>query len=164
MVSPSWTEIKVATDTWRRFLLMNKFEEIHRNDDERQTLTTRHIHNWASFLLWPSCLILSGAVSNCPLLSLVVYQNLPTWVRREFIFQCHFFLPYHTKEQEELKSLLMRVKESVKAGLKLNIQKTKIIVSDPITSWQMDGETMQTVADFILGLQNHCRWWLQPWN
>ena len=107
---------------------------------QRQTLTTRHIHNWASLLLWPSCLILSGAVSNCPLLSLVVYQNLPTWVRREFIFQCHFFLPYHTKEQEELKSLLMRVKESVKAGLKLNIQKTKIIVSDPITSWQIEGK------------------------
>ena len=53
-------------------------------------------------------------------------------------------------------------KESEKVGLKLNIQKTKIMASSPITSWQTDGET---VADFILGgLQNHCRWWLQPWN
>ena len=60
--------------------------------------------------------------------------------------------------EEELKSLLMKVKEeSEKAGLKLNIQKTKIMASCPITSWQMDGETMETVRDFIfLGLQNHC--------
>ena len=60
----------------------------------------------------------------------------------------------------ELKSLLMKVKEeSEKAGLKLNIQKTKIMASGPITSWQIDGETVGTVADFIfLGLQNHCRW------
>ena len=64
----------------------------------------------------------------------------------------------------ELKSLLMKVKEeSEEAGLKLNIQKTKIMASNPITSWQIDGETMETVADFILGaLQNHCRWLLQP--
>ena len=62
--------------------------------------------------------------------------------------------------EEELKSLLMKVKEeSEKAGLKLNIQKTKIMVSGPITSWQIDEETMETVRDFILGgLQNHCRW------
>ena len=62
--------------------------------------------------------------------------------------------------EEELKSLLMKVKEeSEKAGLKLNIQKTKIMASCPITSWQIDGETVETVADFILGgLQNHCRW------
>ena len=61
------------------------------------------------------------------------------------------------ESKEKLKSLLMRVKEeSQKAGLKLNIQKTKIMVSGPITSWQIDGET---VADFIFGgLQNHCRW------
>ena len=63
-------------------------------------------------------------------------------------------------ESEELKSLLMRVKEeSEKVGLKLNIQKTKIMASSPITSWQIDGETVETVLDFILGgLQNHCRW------
>ena len=55
--------------------------------------------------------------------------------------------------------------ESEKVDLKLNIQKTKIMACDPITSWQLDGETMETVRDFILGgLQNHCRWWLQPWN
>ena len=63
-------------------------------------------------------------------------------------------------ESEELKGFLMKVKEeSEKVGLKLNIQKTKIMASDPITSWQMDGETMETVKDFIFGgLQNHCRW------
>ena len=76
-----------------------------------------------------------------------MYQ-LPTWVG-EFIFQCHFFLPYHTKEQEELKSLLMRVKESEKAGLKLNIQKTKIMASNPITLWQIKGEKVEMVTDFI---------------
>jgi len=63
------------------------------------------------------------------------------------------------ESEEELKSLLMKVKEeSEKVGLKLNIQITKIMVSSPITSWQIDGETMETVTDFILGLQNHCRW------
>ena len=67
------------------------------------------------------------------------------------------------ESEEELKSLLMKVKEeSKKAGLKLNIQKTKIMASSPITSWQMDGETMKTVKDYFPGLQNHCRWWLQP--
>ena len=64
------------------------------------------------------------------------------------------------ESKKELKSLLMKVKEeSEKVGLKLNIQKTKIMASGPITSWQIDGETMETVRDFILrGLQNHCRW------
>ena len=64
------------------------------------------------------------------------------------------------ESEEELKSLLMKVEqESGKAGLKLNIQKTKIMVSGPITSLQIDGETMESVTDFILGgLQNHCRW------
>ena len=61
---------------------------------------------------------------------------------------------------EELKSLLIKVKEeSVKAGLKLNIQKTKITASGPITSWQIDGETIETVTDYFLRLQNHCRRW-----
>ena len=69
------------------------------------------------------------------------------------------------KSKEELKSLLMKVKEeSEKVGLKLNIQKTKIIASGPITSWQIDGETMETVRDYFGGLQNCCGWWLQPWN
>ena len=70
------------------------------------------------------------------------------------------------ESEEELKSLLMKVKEeSEKVGLKLNIQKTKIMASGPITSWQMDGETIETVRDFNFGgLQHHCRWWLQPWN
>ena len=62
-------------------------------------------------------------------------------------------------ETKELKSLLMKVREnSEKVGLKLNIQKTKIMASDPITSWQIDGETMETVRDYPFGLQNHCRW------
>ena len=67
------------------------------------------------------------------------------------------------ESEEELKSLLMKVKEeSEKVVLKLNIQKIKIMASGPITSWEIDGET---VLDFILGgLQNHSRWWQQPWN
>ena len=71
---------------------------------------------------------------------------------------------FMAESEEELKSLLMKGKqESEKIGLKLNIQKTKIIVSGQITSCQIDGETVETVAAFILGgLQNHYRWWLQP--
>ena len=61
--------------------------------------------------------------------------------------------------EEELKSLLMKVKEeSEKIALMLNIQKTKILASGPIISWQIDGETVETVSDYFLGLQNHCRW------
>ena len=68
------------------------------------------------------------------------------------------------ESKEELKSLLMKVKEeNEKAGLKLNIQKTKIMTSGPITSWQIGGETMETET-LLFRLQNHCRWWLQPWN
>ena len=63
------------------------------------------------------------------------------------------------EKEEELKILLMKMKEeSEKAGLKLNIQKTKITESSPITLWQIDGQTMETVRDYIFGLQNHCRW------
>ena len=63
------------------------------------------------------------------------------------------------ESKEEIKSLLMKVKEeSEKVGLKLNIQKTKFMASGPITSWQIDGETMETVTDYFFGLQNHCRW------
>ena len=61
------------------------------------------------------------------------------------------------ESEEELKSLLMK-EESEKVGLKLNIQKTKIMASGPITSWQIDGETMETVSDYFFGLPNHCRW------
>ena len=70
------------------------------------------------------------------------------------------------ESKADLKSLLMKVKEeSEKAGIKLNIQNIKIMASSPITSWQIDGETIEAVRDFILGgLQNHYRWWLQPWN
>ena len=63
------------------------------------------------------------------------------------------------ESEEELKSLLMKVKEeSEKVGLKLNTQKTKIVASGPITSWQIDGETVERMADYFGGLQNHCRW------
>ena len=61
--------------------------------------------------------------------------------------------------KEELNGLLMKVKEeSEKVGLKLNIQKIKIMAFSPITSWQVDGETVETVTDYVLGFQNHCRW------
>ena len=67
--------------------------------------------------------------------------------------------PLWQKNEEKLKSLLIKVKkDSEKVGLKLNIQKTKIMASGPTTSWQIDGETMETVTDFFGGLQNHCRW------
>ena len=63
------------------------------------------------------------------------------------------------ESEEELKSLLMKVKkESEKVGLKLSVQKTKIMASDPITSWQIDGETVEMVSDYFFGLQNHYRW------
>ena len=73
---------------------------------------------------------------------------------------------FMAESEEELKSLLMKVKEeSEKVDLKLNIQKTKIMASGPITSWQIDEETVETVTDFIfLGSKNHYRWWLKPWN
>ena len=68
------------------------------------------------------------------------------------------------ESEEELKRLLVK-EESEKDGLKLSSQKTKIMTSGPITSWQIDGETMETVRDFILGSSKIiCRWWLQPWN
>ena len=67
--------------------------------------------------------------------------------------------PLTAESEEELKSLLMKVKEeSVQVDLKLNIQKTKIMASGPITSWEIDGETVETVSDYFLRLQNHCRW------
>ena len=69
------------------------------------------------------------------------------------------------ESEKELKRLLMKLKEeSEKVGLKLNVQKTKIMASGPITSWEIDGETVETVSDFNFGLQIHCGWWLQPWN
>ena len=62
------------------------------------------------------------------------------------------------ESEEELKSFLMKVKESEKVGLKLNIQKMKTMASGPITSWEIDGETVETVSDYFFELQNHCRW------
>ena len=69
------------------------------------------------------------------------------------------------ESEEELKSLSMKVKEgSEKVGLKLNIQKTKIMASGPITSWEIDGKQGKQCQTLFFRLQNHCRWWVQPWN
>ena len=69
------------------------------------------------------------------------------------------------ESEEELKSLLMKMnEESEKVGLNLNIQKTKIMASSPMTSWEIDGESVETVADFIFLGSQISRWWLQPWN
>ena len=68
------------------------------------------------------------------------------------------------ESEEELRNLLKVKDESEKVGLKLNIQKTKIMASSPITSWEIDGKTVEAVSDYFFGLQNHCRWWLRPWN
>ena len=69
------------------------------------------------------------------------------------------------ESEEELKSLSIKIKEeSEKFGLKLNIQKTKIMASGPSTSWEIDGESGNSVRLYFRGLQNHCRWWLQQWN
>ena len=68
------------------------------------------------------------------------------------------------ESEEELKSLLKVKEESEKPGLKLNIQKTKIMASGPITSWEINVEIVETLSNFLGVLQNHCRWWLQPWN
>ena len=80
--------------------------------------------------------------------------------RRNITSDMQMTPPLWQKYEEELKSLLMKVKEeSEKVGLKLNIQKTNIMASGPITSWEIDGETVERVSDFIFGgLQNHCRW------
>ena len=90
---------------------------------------------------------------------------IPGWVTNINNFRYANDTTLMAEGEEELKILLMKVKESEKVGLKLNIQKTKIMASRPITLWEVDGETVETVSDFILrGLQNHCISWLQPWN
>ena len=93
-----------------------------------------------------------------------------------FLFVVNFVIHWHETAMDlhvfpipippPIKSLLMKVKEeSEKAGLKLNIQNTKIMASGPITSWQIDGEKVETGTDFIfLDFKNHCKQWLQPWN
>ena len=83
-------------------------------------------------------------------------------IRNTFVFTHLRYVDDTTlmaESEEELKSLLMKLKEeSEKVGLKLNIQKTKIMASGPITSWEIDGETLEIVSDYSFGLQNHCRW------
>ena len=106
-------------------------------------------------------------------------MSMETWMDKEFVVHIYSRIllspkrnafesilirwinlgPIMAESEEELNSLLMKVKEeSEKVGLKLNIQKTKIMASGPITSWQIDRETVETVADYFSGLQNHCRW------
>ena len=107
-----------------------------------QRLLHTHRQVWVS-LLWGHCSQISGRSNNN-----LRYADDTTLI---------------AKSEEELKTLLMKVKEErEKVGLKLNIQKTKIMASGPITSWQIEGETVETVTDYFLGLQNHCRWCLQP--
>ena len=85
--------------------------------------------------------------------------------RRHDLIWYLFLKTWMAESEEELKHLLMKVKEeSKKAGWKLNIQKTKIMASGPITLWQIDGKKTVIVTDYFLGFQNHCGWWLQPWN
>ena len=93
----------------------------------------------------------------------VITPSWLSWLWRSFLYSSYTTLM--AESEEELKSLWMKVKEEIeKVGLKLNIQKTKM-ASGPITSWEIDGETVETVSDFIFGgLQNQCRWWLQLWN
>ena len=96
-----------------------------------------------------------------------IKHKLESWLLRRNINHLRYAddTTLMVESKEELKSLLMKMKEeSEKAGLKLNIQKTKIMASGPITSWQIDGEKVETVADLIFGLQNHCKWWLKLWN
>ena len=140
------------------------------------------IHILIEFILWTSCLFR-------PFLQIISFHSLHLLKVLQGNYALHFLnkeidtqkLSQPAKmlnkffstddtmlmaESEKLKSLLMK-EESEKDGLKLSIQKTKIMASGPIISWQIDGETMETVTDFILwrgGAQNHCRWWLQPWN
>ena len=81
------------------------------------------------------------------------------------LFNISYDTTLMAESEEELKSLLMKVKvESENVGLKLNIQKTKIMASSPVTSWEIDGETVETVSDFILGGSKITADWLQPWN
>ena len=98
-------------------------------------------------------------------ISLLSLSNIPSCAGRNINNLRYVDVTILMAETEEpllflfLKSLLMKVKEeSEKGGLKLNIQKTKIMAPSPITSWQIDGETIETVTDYFLGLQNHCRW------
>ena len=102
----------------------------------------------------------------CRLQSMGLQRVRQDWATSLLLFSDMLMaLPLMAESEEELKSLWMKGKEeSEKAGLKLNIQKTKVTASGPITSWQTGGENVETVRFHFLGLQNHCRWWLQLWN
>ena len=99
------------------------------------------------------------STSSCKMLDWMKYK-LESRLLGEISITSDMQMTLMAESEEELKSLLMKVKEeSEKVGLTLNIQKTKIMASGPITSWEIDGETVETVSDFIFwGLQNHCRW------
>ena len=121
----------------------------------KEYITAVHCHPvcnlYAEYIMWNAGL--DGAQAGIK----IVERNINTSDMQ--------MIPPLWQKVEELKSLSMKVKEeSEKVGLKLNIQKTKIMASGPITSWQIVGETMETVRDCYFWLQNHCRWWLQPLN
>ena len=145
---------------------------------ERSTFTAASFRIWKSSTGIPSpplalfvVMLPKAYLTSLSMMSGSRWVITPSWLSWSWrsvlysssVYSCHLFLI--SSESGELKSLLMKVKEEhEKVGLKLNIQKTKIMASGPITSWQIDGETVETVADYFSGLQNHCRWWLQPWN
>ena len=114
----------------------------------------RHLRSPGNFILLSKC---GSALNICPL-----YFWCCEIFTRVILMWNYLVLSLSLG----LKSLLMKMKEeSEKASLKLNIQNMNIMASDSITSWQIDGETMETMRDFIFeGSKNHCRWWLQPWN
>ena len=118
---------------------------------ERNTLRLYIVTTYLTYMQSTSCKMLSWIKHK---------RNQGCWEKYEQPQICRLM----AESEEELKSLLTKMKEeSEKVGLKLNIQNMKIMASGPITSWQIDGETMETLTDFILeGLQNHCRWCLQP--
>ena len=96
---------------------------------------------------------------SCKMLDWMKHELVSRLLREISITSDMQMTPPLWQKAEEIKSLLMKRKEeSEKFGLKLNVQKTKIMASGPITSWEIDGETMETVTDYFLGLQNHCRW------
>ena len=116
---------------------------------EKEYIKAVHYH--CLFNLYADCIIQNAGLDEAQAGNLIVGRNISNL---RYADNTTFMA-----ESEELKSLLMKVKEeSEKVGLKLNIQKTKIMASGPIISRQIGGEIVETVADFVLGLQNHCRW------
>ena len=133
---------------------------------EKEYIKSVYCH--PAYLTYAECIMWNAGLEEAQAGIKIVGRNINN-------FRCADDTTVMAESEEELKSLLMEMKEeNEKADLKLNIQKTKILnlnnhqmkimASCPITSWQIDGETMETMTDYFGGLQNHCRWWLQAWN